>query len=241
MRAEILYEDKDILVVKKPAGLAVQTARIGSPDMESELKNHLALEAGREGNGREKAPYLGVVHRLDQPVEGVLVFAKNKNAAAGLSKQLQEGNFCKEYLAVVAGCPAKAEDVLEDYLIKTGSRAQVCALGPDGTLPGEAQRARLCYRVEQRADTGAGELALLRIELETGRFHQIRAQLSHRGFPILGDAKYQDDRAAKMAAALGIRFAALCAVRLNFLHPGNGRKLEYTVSPENPAFSFFLL
>lgn len=90
----IIFEDKDILVCHKAAGIAVQNARIGAADMESSLKNYLALK------NTETVPYLGVVHRLDQPVEGVLVFAKNKKAAAGLTRQITTGNIVKEYLAV---------------------------------------------------------------------------------------------------------------------------------------------
>ena len=102
MKTEILYEDNSILVIRKPAGLAVQSAGIGQPDVVSELKSYLAKlpSAGRPGKGE---PYLGIVHRLDQPVEGLLVFAKDKKAAAALSKQLTEGALNKHYYAVLCG------------------------------------------------------------------------------------------------------------------------------------------
>lgn len=239
MRAEILYEDKDILVARKPAGLAVQSARVGSQDMESELKNYLARHSGDGRMGRTETPYLGIVHRLDQPVEGVLVFGRNKKAAAALSSQIRNRIFCKEYLAVVTGCPAKEEGVLENLLVKEGGRAKVYAARPEGKIPEGARTARLSYRTEQRAKTAAGEISLIRIWLETGRFHQIRAQFACAGFPILGDAGYGNGQSARMAEELGIRFTALCACRLRFCHPEDGRELEYTVAPENPAFSFF--
>lgn len=229
MQTKILYEDKDILVVHKPAGLAVQTAHIGQPDVESELKNYLA--------GQGKPPYLGIIHRLDQPVEGLLVFAKNENAAAVLSKELQDKNFCKEYLAVVCGNPKSEGQELTNYLLKKTGRAVVLDEGQ--SIPKEAKRAVLRYRVEERNVTAAGEISLLRIWLETGRFHQIRAQLSHAGFPILGDSKYENGTSGKIAEALGIRHTALCACRLVFRHPIGGKEMEYTVNPENPAFSFF--
>ena len=230
MQTKILYEDKDILVVHKPAGLAVQTAHIRQQDVESELKNYLA--------GGGKAPYLGVIHRLDQPVEGLLVFAKNGKAAAALSKELQDKIFCKEYLAAVCGNPAQEEEELVNYLLKEKGRAVV--LNADESIPNkEAKRAVLRYRVEERSVTAAGEISLLRIWLETGRFHQIRAQLSHAGIPILGDSKYENGASGKIAEALGIRHTALCACRLMFSHPMSGKEMEYTVNPENPAFSFF--
>ncbi len=106
MRTEILYEDNSILVIRKPAGLAVQSAGIGQPDVVSELKSHLAKlpDTGRLGPGKGE-PYLGIVHRLDQPVEGVLVFAKEKKSAAVLTKQLSAGTLNKQYYAVLCGYP----------------------------------------------------------------------------------------------------------------------------------------
>lgn len=229
MQTKILYEDKDILMVHKPAGLAVQTAHIGQPDVESELKNYLA--------GQGVTPYLGIIHRLDQPVEGLLVFAKNGRAAAALSKDVQSRNFCKEYLAVVCGSPAQEEGELVNDLLKEKGRAIVLKAGQN--VPKEAKWAVLQYKVEERRITAAGEISLLRVWLETGRFHQIRAQLSHAGFPILGDNKYGNEASVKVSGALGIRHTALCAYRLTFRHPANGQELEYTVNPENSAFSFF--
>ena len=108
----ILYEDKDILVCHKPAGVAVQSARFGMADMESSLKNHLALKTPG------KMPYLGIIHRLDQPVEGVLVFAKTPKAAAELNRQITSKTVTKEYLAVTAQLPEEKQGHLEDYLKK---------------------------------------------------------------------------------------------------------------------------
>ena len=124
MRTEILYEDKIIMVIRKPAGLAVQSAGIGQPDVVSELKSHLAKlpDTGRLGPGKGE-PYLGIVHRLDQPVEGVLVFAKEKKSAAVLTKQLSAGTLNKQYYAVLCGYPDASEGELVDYLRKEGSVA----------------------------------------------------------------------------------------------------------------------
>ena len=111
MKATILHEDNHIIVVHKPAGIAVQSAKIGQPDVVSELKKYLAKSAGSN-------PYLGVIHRLDQPVEGVLVFAKNPKAAAELSRQVQSDDFCKEYLAVVCEILENKQGEFVDYLEK---------------------------------------------------------------------------------------------------------------------------
>ena len=110
----ILYEDKEILVCRKPAGMPVQAAGIGTMDMESALKNYLAQKIPG------KVPYLGIVHRLDQPVEGILVFAKTPGAAGSLSKQIMAGGAGKYYLAVVEGKPERSEGTLTDYLKKNG-------------------------------------------------------------------------------------------------------------------------
>ena len=122
-REDILMEDNDILVVHKHAGMAVQNARMGQMDLEHALLNYLAKQARAEtpGQARTQIPYLAVVHRLDQPVEGVLVFAKNKDAAGKLGRQVKDGTMKKEYLAV---CEGKIEkqgvQKFEDFLVKDG-------------------------------------------------------------------------------------------------------------------------
>ena len=188
MRTEILYEDKSIMVVRKPAGLAVQSARIGQPDVVSELKSHLAKlpDTGRPGPGKGE-PYLGIVHRLDQPVEGVLVFAKEKKAAAALTKQLSDGTLNKHYYAVLCGYPAVAEGELVDYLRKEGSVA-VAVTGREKNFP-DAKIAKLRYSILEKLDQPM-PLSLADVCIETGRFHQIRIQFAHAGWPLLGDTKY---------------------------------------------------
>lgn len=232
MQTKLLYEDNDILVIQKPAGLAVQSARIGQPDVVSELKNYLAAGSLQGKNVPGIQPYLGIVHRLDQPVEGLLVYGKNQKAAAELGRQLQGADFTKEYLAVVCGKPQEERQELVDYLIKENGRAVV-------STQKEAKKAVLQYEVAAVKTIESEEVSLLRVRLATGRFHQIRAQLSHAGFPILGDSKYGNEKSSNMAKRLGIRNTGLCAVRLVFLHPANKKKMEYTVSPTNPAFALF--
>lgn len=255
MLSRILYEDKDIIVAYKPAGLAVQTARLGQQDMVSELKNR------REKGGNSAAvgcgePYLGLIHRLDQPVEGILAFARTRGAAASLTGQLRaqgdEGGFCKHYYAVLCGVPDCREGRLEDYLykqaLKNGKHTDYRAVivNPDTASAesalGEAAKARravLEYRIlEPNKEQG---LALADIRIRTGRFHQIRAQMAHAGLPLLGDLKYGSPEARALAAACGVRNVALCAYSLGFVHPVSGEKMDFRIKPENPAFSSFHL
>ena len=149
----ILYEDNDILVAYKPAGIATQTSRIGQQDMVSELKNYLVKAqkeemAGKNGKDAVKKqtfqePYLGLVHRLDQPVSGVLVFAKNKKAAADLSNQIPNGTMKTFYYALIYGTPIRERDTLEDYLYKDGR--ENLSLIVNATFP-DAKKAILNYR-----------------------------------------------------------------------------------------------
>ena len=224
MRTEIIYEDSHVLVVYKPGGLATQTARAGQQDVISELKNHLEenLEL-TEVSEKRKLPYLGVIHRL---VEGLLVFGKNRRAAADLTRQLQTkeegGTFSKQYYAVICGNPADAEGELTDYLYKKeGNRAAVTA---EGEHPG-ARRAVLRYTIlKRRPEEG---LALADIQIDTGRFHQIRAQMAHAGMPILGDSKYGNEKSRELARSLGIQNVALCAYCLEFMHPDSKKEMKF--------------
>lgn len=231
MRTEILYEDNSILVIRKPAGLAVQSARIGQPDVVSELKSYLAKQAG----GGRGEPYLAVIHRLDQPVEGVLVFAREKKAAAALTKQLSEGSLNKQYYAVLCGYPDCQESDLVDYLRKEGNMV-IAVTGREREFP-DAKSARLHYRILEKIDQPAS-LALADVCIETGRFHQIRVQFAHAGWPLLGDIKYGNSSGTQAAGA-AYRGVALCAYFLEFTHPGTGKKMTFRVRPQNPAFEKF--
>uniref|UniRef100_UPI0040566094 RluA family pseudouridine synthase n=1 Tax=Acetatifactor sp. TaxID=1872090 RepID=UPI0040566094 len=228
MRTKIIYEDKYIIIAHKPAGLATQTAKVGQRDMVSELKNYLAREQKR------KEPYLAVIHRLDQPVEGLLVFAKEKQAAAVLTKQLSEGTLNKRYYAVICGKPSGKSDELVDYIYKeSDNRAQIVT-GNQNRYQ-EAKKAVLHYRVLKEL-SAEKEIYVVDIHIDTGRFHQIRAQMSHAGMPLLGDNKYGNEKSLLLSRELGIRNVALCAYVLEVAHPVTGKILSYAVEPENPAF-----
>lgn len=217
----IVYEDDDILVCKKPAGLPTQTAKIAAPDLVSELKNHLA-EKGES--------YLAVIHRLDQPVEGLLVFAKNREAAKNLSGQLKQNDFNKVYCAVSFNQPIVQEGMLEDYMIKEGSLAKIVPADTPG-----AKRAVLHYRL---LATKGGRV-LYEVRLETGRFHQIRAQMAHAGMPLLGDKKYADPAIKLYSEGHGIKNIALCAYKLKFKHPKSGEEMLFVDKPAGDVFREF--
>ncbi|MBR6487009.1 MAG: RluA family pseudouridine synthase [Lachnospiraceae bacterium] len=216
MNLNIIYIDNDILVVEKPAGLAVQTGNLIGKDLVSELKNYLSKTNGISD------PYLGIIHRLDQPVRGLLVFALNDGAAADLSRKVSGGGFNKCYTALVEGIvDTKGKwQVLTDYLIKDKSISRIT--GKDDK---NAKRAELKYRTLM-TDRERG-VTRLEIELLTGRFHQIRAQLSNMGHPIVNDQKYG---AAKAGTSIGTVGIALCAYRLSFEHPLTKEKMEYTLT-----------
>ena len=231
MKTKILYEDPQLFVIHKPAGIAVQSARVGQMDCESELKNYLA----RQG----VSPYIGLVHRLDQPVEGVLVVARTKDAAAKLNKQLAAGTLNKKYLAVVH---LEKENIADtgafvDFLLKDGQVAKIISSNKkEEKNIKEVKEARLQYQMLQRQ----GDLALVDVEIETGRFHQIRCQMAYHGMPLLGDAKYGSSASQELSLKEGIRHVALCANRIAFKHPLTGKKLSFEVKPENKAFAKFL-
>lgn len=220
MNLHILYEDKHIIVCYKPAGIPTQTKKLGEQDMVSLLKNHL------------KGDYVAVIHRLDQPVEGLLVFAKTPFAAKELNKGLQGAGFGKHYKAALWGIPKQKETVLEDYLVKDGrtNTSRVCK--PSET---DAKKAVLSYEVITTGKDDGKDISLVKVKLDTGRHHQIRVQMANMGCPIWGDAKYntatvQDRR---------FRQIALCAYRLQFVHPKTKQQMEFEIEPKGEGFSCF--
>mgnify|MGYP003760964151 FL=1 len=174
----IIYEDNHLLVVEKPVNVLSQADRTGDPDMLTLLKQDLKERYNKPGN-----VYLGLVHRLDRPVGGVMVFAKTSKAAGRLSKQFVDGSFEKIYLAVVHGRPKKSAGQLVHYLKKDRELNKVAASA--GEVSG-SRKAVLNYQVLE-SQKGC---SLVRIELITGRPHQIRAQFAAEGTPLIGDQKY---------------------------------------------------
>ena len=223
----VLYEDKEIIVVVKPAGVESQAAKKFTPDMISEIKKHMVINKictpGKE-------PYVAVIHRLDKPVSGVMVYAKTKKAAAALSEQVQSRKMDKIYEAVVCGKPVNTVDNYVDYLKKSvdGNYSQVVDKGTS-----DAKRAELSFETLKTVETEDGVLSLVRIHLLTGRHHQIRVQFSSHGLPLYGDGRYHP-------AFGGVRVPlALCAVSLSFNHPTTGKRMEFSIEPSGGAFSKF--
>lgn len=214
---KIIYEDAQILVCEKPAGLAVQNASFGKKDLESMVRTYL-MESGGKAN-----PYLGIVHRLDQPVQGLVVFAKTQKAAADLSRQVQDGTMKKEYVAVVCGKLPEDTGRLTHYL-KKDIKKNTSAVVSEKT-PG-AKKAVLEYQVFKETE----DRQFVKIMLHTGRHHQIRVQMAAAGAPILGDRKY-NLKMPGMNDSL-----ALCANHLALRHPANKKMMEFFCIPVGKAF-----
>src|SRR6516165_7574235 len=208
----ILFEDNHCLVVAKPAGLLTQGVPPGIPTLEAQVKAYLKERYHKAGN-----VYLGIPHRLDRPVSGVIVFARNTKAARRLAEQFQTRQVRKVYRAVVEPSPAgelpAAEGHWLDWLLKIPEEARTDRVEPD--TPG-AKRASLHFRRLRTTADGA----LLEIEPETGRMHQIRIQAAARGWPVRGDELYGSRLPFGPPAELPRdRIIALHARSLTFLHP----------------------
>jgi len=205
----VLYEDNHCLAVDKPAGLATQ-APAGLPSLEAQARAYLKEKYHKAGN-----VYLGIPHRLDRPVSGVVLFARSSKAAARLAEQFQSRQVRKVYWALVEGEVTPTEGVWEDWLLKIKDEARSLCVTAD-TL--RARQAVLAYRCLRRVDGGT----LLEIEPRTGRMHQIRVQAASRGWPVRGDVLYGSALAFGPSAPEALprdRVIALQARSLTFLHP----------------------
>ncbi|MCR4695577.1 MAG: RNA pseudouridine synthase [Pseudobutyrivibrio sp.] len=210
---EVLFEDKDLIVCTKEAGVPTQTKNASQKDMESILAGYL------KENGEE--PRVFVVHRLDQHVEGVMVFAKNQKTASALSKQITDHTFVKKYYAIISRESFPDQGELVDYLVKD-TRTNMSKVVKESDP--RAKKASLKYRVIDTWD----DKKLLDISLYTGRHHQIRIQLASRTAPIVGDVKYG-------GVATG-RSLALCSHFIGFVHPTTGDRMEFDIKPTGEDF-----
>lgn len=218
----ILYEDNHILVVLKPQNVPCCEDSSKDPDLLSAIREYIRVIYSKPGN-----VYVGLVHRLDRPTGGVMVYAKSSKAAARLSDQLKSGDFEKKYFAVLVGCPREKKAVLTDYLKKNAVNNMVYVCGQ--TVEG-AKLAELDYKIIEEN----GELSLADIRLHTGRSHQIRVQMSHLGTPVYGDMRYGGEKAKK-------GYLALWAYTLSFSHPVTKERMVFKVQPpkENAPWSSF--
>ena len=206
----ILYEDNHLLVVEKKVGVLSQSDGTNTPDMLTILKEYIKEKYNKPGN-----VYLGLVHRLDKNVGGVMVFAKTSKAARRLSEEIRNREFKKTYLAICKGV-IDFDGRYQDYLKREEYRSFV-SNSKDGKL------ASLNYQVLATKDKNT----LVKINLETGRHHQIRVQFSYHNHPLLGDEKY---------GSKGKYSLALFAYKLEFTHPTTKEKLSFMLLPKEGYF-----
>lgn len=221
---EVLYEDDCLLVVYKPAKIPVQSKSLTMIDLVSMVRNYLSTQ---DNNGDGGIPYVGVIHRLDQPVEGIVVFAKTPKGAGELSRQIAQGKMTKLYRAIVHGRMKEEKGTLENWLYKDGktNRSSVVKKEKQGS-----KKAKLSYSLlEASEEVGLEqEYSLIEIKLDTGRHHQIRVQFSFAGHPLVGDKKYGiEDESQNLA---------LCAYYLQFIHPETKKEVTFEISPKGECF-----
>jgi len=215
---KILYQDNHLIAVYKSPGLATQADTAGGTSLLDQTKQWIKTEHNKPGN-----VFLGLVHRLDKPVAGVVLFAKTSKAASRLSKQFRERTTRKIYRAVINGTPNQADVKLVHYLRKENTLKATVFPRP---TPG-AKKAVLSYTLIEKLSNAS----ILEVTLETGRFHQIRAQLAFMGNPILGDIKYG------ASFPLPDRQIALYARKLIVQHPISGEEIILE-SPPPPGWPF---
>lgn len=214
MNLKVIYEDNHIIVVEKPPNIPSQGDKTEDTDMLTIIKEYLKEKYNKPGN-----VYLGLVHRLDRPVGGVMIFAKTSKAASRLSNQVREKVFKKEYLAIVDGKPEKNKGTLENYLLKN-EKTNTSRIVKENT-PG-SKYAKLEYEVLKYNEEI--DLSLLKILLHTGRHHQIRVQLAGMGHSICGDQKYGTRGRGKQIS--------LWAYKLTIEHPITKESMTFTDIPE---------
>lgn len=216
-KINIIYEDNHLLVVEKPVNIPVQEDSSKDLDMITILKNYRKIKENKPNEA-----YIGLVHRLDRPVGGIMVFAKTSKAASRLSNQIRENTFHKTYIAVITGALPN-QGKLEDYLIKN-NKTNISNV----TTKEKGKYSALEYKVLKTKDN----LSLIEINLITGRPHQIRVQFSSRNHPLLGDSKYE-----KNPNNINI---ALFAKSISFIHPTTKEKLTFSLDiPNRYPFNIF--
>ena len=211
---KILYEDNHIIVVEKPVNIPSQGDKTGDEDMLTIIKKYLIEKYNKPGDA-----YLGLVHRLDRPTGGVMVFAKTSKAASRLSEQIREKKFEKEYLCIVDGKMEKNTDVYEDYLVKNEKNNLSKVTDSKNK---NAKKAKLEYEVIKYNEEI--NLSVVKVKLYTGRHHQIRVQFSSRNHSLYGDQKYGGRGHGKQIT--------LWAYSLTILHPITKEKMEFKAIPQ---------
>ena len=216
---KVIYEDNHIIVVEKASGDIVQGDKTGDTPLSDIVKAYIKEKYAKPGN-----VFLGVVHRLDRPVSGLVVFARTSKALSRLNEMFRKGEVHKVYWALVQGHPQQQSATLRNFLIRNEkqNKSYVVNTGREG----EAKEAVLRYSVIEPLDN----YSLLEVELLTGRHHQIRCQLSNIGHPIKGDLKYGARRSNPDGSI------SLQAHSISFLHPVSKQPLTFSLPDHNPFF-----
>jgi len=212
----ILYEDNQIIVAEKPQNVPSALDSSGDPDMLSLVKEYVKVKYNKPGN-----VFIGLVHRLDRPTGGVMVFARTSKAAERLSACIRDGNFDKRYYAVVMGVPRLRSERITHYLLKD-EVTNTTSVVPQ--LTAGAKAAELQYSVVETAETALVKMSLADIRLETGRSHQIRVQMSALGNPVFGDSRYGGAKTPKGNLALW-------SYQLKFPHPVTKTIMSFRATP----------
>ncbi len=211
---DVLYEDNHLLILNKPAGLITEPSGTEQDNLQDQGKNYLKEKYQKPGN-----VYLGIVHRLDKPASGIVLFAKTSKALSRLNAYMREKKFKKTYMALVENTPPNDEMILENYLVHDDYKATISSKNNSS-----AKFCRLQFKVVKKSN----KTALLEVLLETGRYHQIRAQLANISCPIVGDQKYGSKTILPQKSVIALHHA-----KLEFLHPVTGEFLviESSVPP----------
>ena len=216
---KVLYEDNHIIVVNKDSGEIVQGDKTGDTPLSETVKEYIKVKYNKPGN-----VFLGVVHRLDRPVSGVVVFARTSKALSRLNEMFRKGDVHKTYLALTAGRPPKTMDTLTGWLVRNEKQNKSYCY--DHEVPG-SKKAVLCYKEAGHTDN----YTLLEVELKTGRHHQIRCQLASIGCPIKGDLKYGARRSNPDGSI------SLVSANITFVHPVSKQPMSFdAILPAEPLW-----
>ena len=210
----VIYEDNHLLIVEKPVNISVQQDNTNDKDLLTILKEYLRVKYNKPGN-----VYLGLVHRLDRPVGGIMIFAKTSKSASRLSEQIRKGTIEKWYLAVVNGKLEKKSDLLENYILKDEKKNITKIVSVDTP---KAKYAKLEYQVLEYSKEK--NLSLVNIHLYTGRHHQIRLQFNNIGHTLYGDQRYGKQDKKQIA---------LWAYKIEFNHPITNERISFNILPKN--------
>ena len=212
---KVIYEDNHLLVVEKPVNVLSQGDDTNDKDMVNLLKQYVKIKYNKPGN-----VFIGLVHRLDRPVGGVMVFAKTSKAASRLSEQVRNKTFKKTYRAVLNGNMKKDTDTLKDYLYKNKKTNMVSVVNKNHK---DAKNAELSYITLDKKD----KFSIVEVDLKTGRPHQIRVQFSSRTHPLFGDQRY-----GRNINKVGDQIA-LWSYKIEIDHPTTKEKMEFICEPPN--------